>query len=263
MPFYDLSLSSKNLSRIIADCYQILGRRETIGLLDRMKEDRLPGVHPVRPVVRPPATCGPGPTRRAILKDKDKEVEKLRKQFERGVITEQERYNKVLEQWGEAREKITSTLMEALKHDRRKDATTGKEVPLHEPDLPDGQLRGPGRRRADPAARRPARADGQAVRRDHRDADQVQLPRRADGAGILLQHARGPEGVGGHGPQDRRLRLPDAKARGRGPERRHHDEDCGTTQGISKASSTRGTRSIGRWPRASAAGSAGTNSATR
>ncbi len=38
MAFYDLSLSSKHLSRIIADCYQKLGRRQTIELLDRMKE---------------------------------------------------------------------------------------------------------------------------------------------------------------------------------------------------------------------------------
>jgi DNA-directed RNA polymerase subunit beta' len=37
MPFYDLPLTTKNLSRIIADCYQLLGRRETIDLLDRMK----------------------------------------------------------------------------------------------------------------------------------------------------------------------------------------------------------------------------------
>src|SRR6266478_3854914 len=38
MAFYDLPLGSKYLSRIIADCYQLLGRRETIALLDRMKE---------------------------------------------------------------------------------------------------------------------------------------------------------------------------------------------------------------------------------
>ena len=38
MAFYDLALGSKYLSRIIADCYQVLGRRETIALLDRMKE---------------------------------------------------------------------------------------------------------------------------------------------------------------------------------------------------------------------------------
>src|SRR5262249_44226414 len=38
MAFYDLALSGKYLSRIIADCYQQLGRRQTIDLLDRMKE---------------------------------------------------------------------------------------------------------------------------------------------------------------------------------------------------------------------------------
>src|SRR5262249_54327375 len=38
MAFYDLPMTSKNLARIIADCYELLGRRETIDLLDRMKE---------------------------------------------------------------------------------------------------------------------------------------------------------------------------------------------------------------------------------
>src|SRR5262249_57244961 len=32
MAFYDLPLTSKHLSRIIADCYQLLGPRETIDL---------------------------------------------------------------------------------------------------------------------------------------------------------------------------------------------------------------------------------------
>jgi len=38
MAFYDAALSSKQLARIIADCYLLLGRRETIDLLDRMKD---------------------------------------------------------------------------------------------------------------------------------------------------------------------------------------------------------------------------------
>ena len=69
---------------------------------------------------------------------------------------------------------------------------------------------------------RHARSDGQAVGPDHRDADQVELPRRAERAGVLLD-ARCPQGPGRHGPEDGRLRLPDPQARRRGPERRHHD----------------------------------------
>ncbi|WP_020471201.1 DNA-directed RNA polymerase subunit beta' [Zavarzinella formosa] len=132
MPFYDLALSSKNLSRIIADTYQILGRRQCIDLLDRMKETGFrestrSGLSFASSDLRTPAV------KEAILKDKDKEVEKIRRNFERGTITEQERYNKTLEQWGDAREKITASLMESLKTDRRKDQTTGKEVPYLNP----------------------------------------------------------------------------------------------------------------------------------
>src|SRR5262249_33671483 len=38
MPFYNMSLGQKQLQGIIADCYQILGRAETINLLDNMKD---------------------------------------------------------------------------------------------------------------------------------------------------------------------------------------------------------------------------------
>ena len=38
MPYYNLALGQKQLQGIIADCYQLLGRRETIDLLDAMKD---------------------------------------------------------------------------------------------------------------------------------------------------------------------------------------------------------------------------------
>ena len=38
MPFYNLTMGQEPVQRIIADCYQILGRRETIELLDDMKD---------------------------------------------------------------------------------------------------------------------------------------------------------------------------------------------------------------------------------
>ena len=42
MPFYNLALRSSDLARIIADCYQMLGRRETIDAAGRHEADRLP-----------------------------------------------------------------------------------------------------------------------------------------------------------------------------------------------------------------------------
>jgi DNA-directed RNA polymerase subunit beta' len=132
MAFYDLPLGSKYLSRIIADCYQLLGRRETIALLDRMKETGFrestrSGLSFAASDLRTPEN------KEAVLKEKDKEVEKVRKQFERGIITETERYNKVIDTWMEARDQITKRMMTDLANDRRPDHVTGKVVPYLNP----------------------------------------------------------------------------------------------------------------------------------
>jgi len=132
MAFYDLPLGSKYLSRIIADCYQILGRRETIALLDRMKETGFrestrSGLSFAASDLRTPEN------KENVLKEKDKEVEKVRKNFDRGVITEVERYNRVIDLWMEARDLITKRMMTDLANDRRPDQVTGKVVPYLNP----------------------------------------------------------------------------------------------------------------------------------
>ena len=69
---------------------------------------------------------------------------------------------------------------------------------------------------ADASACRHARADGQAVGRDHRAADHRQLQGRPVGAGVLQLHPRRPQGSGRHRAEDGELRLPDASSGGRG-----------------------------------------------
>jgi DNA-directed RNA polymerase subunit beta' len=118
MSYYNQTLGSKDLARVISDCYLELGRRETIELLDRMK------------------TCGfrastesglsfgvsdlkTAPNKQEVIGKSEKDVLKQQKLFERGVITNQERYNKVLDIWTHAREEITKSMMEQLKEDVR------------------------------------------------------------------------------------------------------------------------------------------------
>src|SRR5438132_5436529 len=118
MAFYDLPLTSKHLSRIIADCYQQLGRRETIDLLDRMKETGFrestrSGLSFATDDLRTPAI------KETVLKKAEKEVEKVLRQYERGIITDRERYNKVIDEWTKARDEITKQMMNELKEDRR------------------------------------------------------------------------------------------------------------------------------------------------
>jgi DNA-directed RNA polymerase subunit beta' len=118
MAFYDLALAGKYLSRIIADCYQQLGRRETIELLDRMKENGFrestrSGLSFSTDDLRTPAN------KEEVMHATDKEVDKYQKQFQRGLITELERYNKVIDLWTQARDKITKQMMHELQHDVR------------------------------------------------------------------------------------------------------------------------------------------------
>ncbi len=132
MAFYDLPLGSKYLSRIIADCYQVLGRRETIALLDRMKETGFrqatrSGLSFAASDLRTPDN------KEAVLKEKDKEVEKVRKNFDRGIITEIERYNTVIDLWMKARDLITGRMMTDLRDDRRIDQVSGKMMPYLNP----------------------------------------------------------------------------------------------------------------------------------
>ena len=118
MPFYNLTLGQKQLQSIIADCYQILGRRETIALLDRMKdlgfrESTRSGLSFATDDLKTP------PSKDAIIAEAEKEVSKQNKFYQRGIITDQERYNKVLDAWTHARERITAEMMEALRNDHR------------------------------------------------------------------------------------------------------------------------------------------------
>ena len=118
MPFYNMALGQKQLQGIIADCYQILGRAETIALLDNMKdlgfrESTRSGLSFATDDLKTPAT------KDQILAETEKEVAKAAKLYQRGIITEQERYNKVLDFWTHARERITTEMMEQLRNDVR------------------------------------------------------------------------------------------------------------------------------------------------
>ncbi len=54
-----------------------------------------------------------------MISKAEQDVLKQQKLFERGVITNQERYNKVLDTWTHAREQITKSMMVELEGDTR------------------------------------------------------------------------------------------------------------------------------------------------
>ncbi|MCX7701860.1 MAG: hypothetical protein N2039_13360 [Gemmataceae bacterium] len=96
----------------------MLGRRETIELLDRMKdigfrESTRSGLSFATDDLKTPQI------KESVIREKEREVERLRKQYERGLLTEKERYNKVVDLWTTARDIIRDQLMKDLENDRR------------------------------------------------------------------------------------------------------------------------------------------------
>jgi DNA-directed RNA polymerase subunit beta' len=118
MPFYNTPLRSSQLARVISDCYQFLGRRSTIQLLDDMnqlgfREATLSGLSfATDDLITPDAKS-------RIIAAAEKEVLRKNKLYQRGIITEGERYNQVLDAWTHAREQITTEMMSALETDFR------------------------------------------------------------------------------------------------------------------------------------------------
>ncbi len=118
MPFYNMPLRSSDLSMVISDCYARLGRRKTIELLDDMnrlgfRQSTLSGLSfGTDDLITPPNKV-------KIIAAAEKDVLRTLKLYQRGIITENERYSKVLDSWTHAREQITTEMMQELESDDR------------------------------------------------------------------------------------------------------------------------------------------------
>ncbi|MBC8874256.1 MAG: DNA-directed RNA polymerase subunit beta' [Planctomycetes bacterium] len=118
MDFYNIQMRSGELATVISDSYQRLGRKATIDLLDDMnkvgfQQSTLSGLSFATDDLVTPDT------KVKHITDAEKKVMKLKKNYDKGVITEQERYNLVLDIWTHARELITTEMMDAMKSDDR------------------------------------------------------------------------------------------------------------------------------------------------
>jgi DNA-directed RNA polymerase subunit beta' len=116
MLFYNIPMRSSELARVISDCYQTLGRRRTIDLLDDMNRvgfgwSTKSGLSFATDDLITPAS------KARIIGDAEKEVMKILKRYQKGVITDGERYNSVLDAWTHAREQITKEMMAELEQD--------------------------------------------------------------------------------------------------------------------------------------------------
>ncbi|RMD60838.1 MAG: DNA-directed RNA polymerase subunit beta', partial [Planctomycetota bacterium] len=129
MAFYNCALGKRGASRVIADCYERCGRPATIDLLDELKDigfrqATIAGISFGITDLRIPEK------KQELIAQAEKLVQRVEKNYQRGVITERERYNQLLDIWAHCREQITKELVNTLKHDRR-DPETGEYLPIN------------------------------------------------------------------------------------------------------------------------------------
>jgi DNA-directed RNA polymerase subunit beta' len=124
MPFYNCALGKKGAARVIDDTYAYCGRGSTIDLLDRLKSigfrwSTLSGISFGINDLRVPDE------KLTLLDEAEHKANRVKKNYDRGIITERERYNQLLDIWAHCREQVTKALIETLKNDRR-DLSTGE-----------------------------------------------------------------------------------------------------------------------------------------
>ena len=120
------NLTKKNISAVLNTCYRILGPKETVIFADQLmyagfKWSTTGGLSFCSDDMLIPDEK-PGIIKRAEL-----QVEEIQSQFAQGLVTEGERYNKVVDIWSHTNELVTKAMMDALQFEMVVDAE-GKEV---------------------------------------------------------------------------------------------------------------------------------------
>ncbi|MDA3959581.1 MAG: DNA-directed RNA polymerase subunit beta' [Planctomycetota bacterium] len=118
MPFYNKTQDKSSLRKVIADCFEYLGRQSTIDVLDKVKEvgfrySTISGISFGFADLATPVE------KDQIIADADKRAQKFLKAYARGLITATERHRNIRDVWNHATESVSKALMNFLANDKR------------------------------------------------------------------------------------------------------------------------------------------------
>ena len=106
-------MNKKQIGKLVADCFHLVGNTETASLLDRIKAI---GYHYARQAGMSIAISDiqVPEEKKAILSETDSQVLKVTQMFMRGLITEDERYRKTIALWEKATDDVTEAMMDNM-----------------------------------------------------------------------------------------------------------------------------------------------------
>ena len=111
--FINKELNKNNVGDIVAECYKRFGHTRTIQLLDDIK--RLGFEFATRSGISIGIDDLKIPqAKEEVLKEAKGEISKIEEQYHKGIITDRERYNKVIDVWTHATDKVAEFLFQEM-----------------------------------------------------------------------------------------------------------------------------------------------------
>jgi len=113
MPFMNETINKSKLRNLISECYNLRGHYVTVKLLDSLKEIGFEiatkaGISIAIEDLKIPSK------KKAFIQEAQKEVDAVEAQYRKGLITNRERYNKVIDIWTHATEQVTNLIFKEL-----------------------------------------------------------------------------------------------------------------------------------------------------
>ena len=128
--FINKVITKKDLAQLVEDCYKGLGPYKTVLLLDDIKKlgykyATLAGLSISLKDMKTPKI------KEELVDEAKKEVKEIEIQYKKGIITDTERYNKVIDIWTHVTDKVSNVMFEELKKEQEEEYIPG--VPKFNP----------------------------------------------------------------------------------------------------------------------------------
>ena len=111
--FINQEMNKRELTRLVAQCYYLLGKSETVRLLDALKDlgfrySTLSGLSIGIDDMHVPSNKG------ELIEEAEAEVKKIEREYQDGLITKGERYNKIIDIWTHVTERVADEMFKEL-----------------------------------------------------------------------------------------------------------------------------------------------------
>ncbi|BCT91485.1 DNA-directed RNA polymerase subunit beta' [Lysobacter helvus] len=120
-------LTKKNISRLINSCYRMLGLKDTVVFADKLMYTGFAYATRAGVSIGIDDMIIPG-EKKGILDEAEAEVLEIQQQYQSGLVTAGERYNKVVDIWSRTNERVAKAMMDAIGTDTVLNAK-GERVP--------------------------------------------------------------------------------------------------------------------------------------